>query len=184
MVHKGTRYRRIARLGVDMEGVSNRRIPARDSCRPFLHDPLVLRLDTGPHGQDRRTRIKGITSTGRSDKLNRVEAGRMVLDSRRPLAVDSVVSGFSRKTHRVHIEHHGHILRQRGAREHRLHMPRERAGAQGAQRDLEAELAVGADQRRWQHLAERDSARKILGKTQVQGLQRELGAALVIRSGC
>ena len=53
-----------------------------------------------------------------------------------------------------------------------------------AQGDLETELAVRADQRRGQHLAERDARREILRQPQVQGLQGELGAALVVRAGC
>ena len=43
----------------------------------------------------------------------------------------------------------------------------QRPGTEGAQGDLEAELAVGADKRRWQHLAERDAGREIFHKTEV-----------------
>ena len=63
-------------------------------------------------------------------------------------------------------------------------MARERAGAEGTQGDLKTELAVGADERRGQDLAKGDAVRKIFREAQMEGLQGELGAALVGGAGC
>ena len=73
---------------------------------------------------------------------------------------------------------------RRGVGEHRLDVAGQRPGAVGAQGDLEAELAVRADQRRGQDLAERDAGGQIFREAEMQGLQGELGAALVGRAGC
>ena len=63
-------------------------------------------------------------------------------------------------------------------------MAGEGAGAVGAQGDLETELAVRADERRGQHLAEGDPVRKVFREAEVEGLQGELGAALVGGAAC
>lgn len=93
------------------------------------------------------------------------------------------VAAASGKTERVHVEDDGDVLRQGGAGKHRLDVASQRPGARGAEDDLEPVLAVGANQRRRQHLAKREARREILGQTQAQGLQGELGTALMGRAG-
>ena len=54
----------------------------------------------------------------------------------------------------------------------------------GAEGDLEAELAVGADERRGDGVAQRDAFREVFLQAEVQRLSGELGATLVSGAGC
>ena len=92
--------------------------------------------------------------------------------------------GRSGETQRIHIKHHRHILRQGGFREHLLDVVRELPGLRTAQGDLEPELAVGADERGGEHLADGDAERSIFREPVVQRLQGELGTALVAGTAC
>ena len=56
-------------------------------------------------------------------------------------------------------------------------------GAVGAEGDLETELAVRADERRGQDLAEGDAVRQIFREAEMEGLQDELGTTLVGGAG-
>ena len=60
-----------------------------------------------------------------------------------------------------------------------LHVPGKRPRAVGAQGELEAELAVGTDEWRGQDFAEGDAVGEVFREAEVEGLERELSAALV-----
>lgn len=60
----------------------------------------------------------------------------------------------------------------------------QRAGPEGAEGDLKTELAVGADERRGENLAEGDAVGKIFCEPEMEGLKGELGAALMGRAAC
>ncbi len=78
--------------------------------------------------------------------------------------------GTSRKMNRVHVEGGDDVFRQRGAVEHGLHVIGEGAGLGASEGDLEAELAVGADQRTGQWFAYREVLGFVFFETTVQGL--------------